>query len=216
MKMRTALLAAFVVALVLIVLLVSLREYYVAIALTVGAVILTRRELWYMMKKRRLPPFDERVRENMKKSARNGFIFFAAASAALMLFYTIDLVYVANRHPAQIMSGLFLAGGLVYLLSYVFYDRVEPKLGEKELRRLKAFLQVAGIAAGACLASFILHNVASGLLGIEEPVFFVIAVILSPGAIAVGLIGSLVIFARGLVRKQSPSERVSQGDVVPE
>jgi hypothetical protein len=216
MKMRTALLAAFVVALVLIVLLVSLREYYVAIALTVGAVILTRRELWYMMKKRKLPPFDERVRENMKKSARNGFIFFAAASAALMLFYTIDLVYVANHHPARIMSGLFLAGGLVYLLSYVFYDRVEPKLGEKEVRRLKAFLQVAGIAAGACIASFILHNVISGLLGIEEPVFFVIAVILSPGAIAVGLIGSLVIFARGLVRKQLPSERVSQGDVVQE
>ena len=216
MKMRTALLAAFVVALVLIVLLVSLREYYVAIALAVGAVILTRRELWYLMKKRKLPPFDERVRENMKKSARNGFIFFAAASAALMLFYTINLVYVTNRHPVQIMSGLFLAGGLVYLLSYVFYDRVEPKLGEKELRRLKAFLQVAGIAAGACIVSFILHNVVSGLLGIEEPVFFVIAVILSPGAIAVGLIGSLVIFARGLVRKQLPSERVSQGDVVQE
>lgn len=216
MKMRTALLAAFVVALVLIILLVSLREYYVAIALTVGAVILTRRELWYLMKKRKLPPFDERVRENMKKSARNGFIFFAAASAALMLFYTINLVFVTNRNPAQIMSGLFLAGGLVYLLSYVFYDRVEPKLGEKELRRLKAFLQVAGIAAGACIASFILHNVIGGLLGIEEPVFFVIAVILSPGAIAVGLIGSLVIFARGLVRKQLPSERVSQRDVVPE
>jgi len=216
MKMRTALLAAFVVALVLIVLLVSLREYYVAIALTVGAVILTRRELWYLMKKRKLPPFDERVRENMKKSARNGFIFFAAASAALMLFYTINLVYVTNRHPVQIMSALFLAGGLVYLLSYVFYDRVEPKLDEKELRRLKAFLQVAGIAAGACIASFILHNVVAGLLGIEEPVFFVIAVILSPVAIAVGLIGSLVIFARGLVRKQLPSERVSQGDVVPE
>jgi hypothetical protein len=216
MKMRTALLAAFVVALILIVLLVSLREYYVAIALTVGTVILTRRELWYMMKKRKLPPFDERVRENMKKSARNGFIFFAAASAALMLAYTINLVYVTNRSPVQIMSALFLAGGLVYLLSYVFYDRVEPKLGEKELRRLKSFLQVAGIAAGACIASVILHNVVSAVLGLEEPVFFVIAVILSPGAIAVGLIGSLVIFARGVVRKRLPSERVSEGDVVQE
>jgi hypothetical protein len=35
-------------------------------------------------------------------------------------------------------------------------------------------------------------------------------------AFAVGLIGSLVIFARGLLRKQLPSERVSQGDVVQE
>ena len=218
MKMRRAMLAAFIIALVLIILLVSLREYYVAIALTVGAVILTRRELWHLMKKRKLPPFDERVRENMKKSARNGFIFFAVASASLMLFFSINLTYIVNRHPVQIMSGLFLAGGLVYLLSYVFYDRVEPKLDEKELRRLKTFLQVAGIAAGACITSLILHNAVGVVLGLEEPVFFVIAVILSPGAIAVGLIGSLVIFARGLRRKAVPqtSELMSQGNVAQE
>jgi len=217
-KMRRALLAAFIIALALIIALVSLKEYYVAIALAVGAVILTRRELWYLIKKRKLPPFDERVRENMGKSARNGFIFFAVASVALMLCYTINLVYVTNRNPVHIMSALFLAGGLVYLLSYVFYDRVEPKLDEKELRRLKTFLQVAGIAAGACITSVILHNAVSAVLGLEEPVFFVIAVILSPGAIAVGLIGSLVIFARGLVRRQLPgtSERTSPGDVVPQ
>jgi len=90
-------------------------------------------------------------------------------------------------------------------------------LDEKELRRLKKFLQVAGIAAGACITSVILHNAVSAVLGLEEPVFFVIAVILSPGAIAVGLIGSLVIFARGVVRRRLPgkSERTSQGDVVP-
>ena len=113
------------------------------------------------------------------------------------------------------MSGLFLAGGLVYLLSYIFYDRAEPKLDERDLRRLRKFLQVAGIAAGAFIISFILHNAVSAVLGIEEPVFFVIAVILSPGAIAVGLIGGLVIFIKGLRRKQLPetSERISQADV---
>ena len=42
----------------------------------------------------------------------------------------------------------------------------------------------------------------SVLLGVEEPFFFIVAVILSPGAIAVGLIGGLVMYARGLVRKR--------------
>jgi len=204
MKMKRALLAAGIMALALIILLVSLQEYYVAITLAVGIFIIGRREFWHLIRKRRLPPFDERVRQNMGKSARNGFIFFAVASALLMLFVSINLTYVVNLKPVHVMSGLFLAGGLVYLLSYIFFDRVEPKLSEGELRRLKTFLQVAGIATGAGVSSFILHNVVSGLLGVEEPVFFVIAVPLSPGAIAVGLIGCLVIYARGLLRKQLP------------
>lgn len=204
MKMKRAVLAVFIIALVLIITLVSLKEYYVAIAVAVGALLIGRRELWHLMRKRRLPPFDERVRENMGKSSRNGFIFFAIASASLMLCFSINLTYVVNLNPVHVMSGLFLAGGLVYLLSYVFYDRAEPKLDETELRRLRTLLQVAGIAAGAGISSVILHNAVSALLGLEEPVFFIIAVILSPGAIAVGLIGSLVIFIKGLVRKHLP------------
>jgi len=204
MRIRIILLSVFVTTLVLVILLVSLREYYVAIALGSGAAILTRRELWYLFHHRRLPPFDERVRDNMTKAARNGFIFFAVASALLMMCYSINLSYVVDSDPVRVMSVLFLAGGLVYLLSYVFYDRVEPKLSSREIERLKMFLRVAGIAAGAGVSSAILHNVVSGVLGVEEPVFFVIAVILSPAAVGVGLIGGLVIFARGVVRRQMP------------
>ncbi len=191
----------FIVALIVTIILISVKAYYVAVALIVGTLILRHRELWSLVRRRKLPPVDERVRENMAKSARNGFIFFAIASASLMLCLSINLVYITNLNPVHIMSGLFLAGGLVYLLSYVFYDRVEPKLREGELRKLETFLQVAGIAAGAGVSSVILHNAVSALAGVEEPVFFVIAVLVSPGAIAVGLIGSLVIYARGLLRK---------------
>jgi hypothetical protein len=166
MKMRRALLAAGIMALVLVILLVSLKEYYVAIALAVGILIIGRREFWHLIRKRKLPPFDERVRENIRKSAQNGFIFFAIASASLMLFFSINLTYVTGRNPVHIMSGLFLADGLVYLLSYIFYDRVEPRLSEGELRRLKTFLQVAGIAAGAGGSSVILHNAVGALLGV--------------------------------------------------
>jgi len=204
MKTRRALLAAFIIALILIIVLVSIKEYYVAIAVAVGALIIGHREIWHLIRRRKLPPVDERVRENIARSTRNGFIFFVAASAFLMLAYSINLVYITGLNPVHVMSGLFLAGGLVYLLSYTFYDRAEPKLDEKELVRLRKFLQVAGIAAGAFISSFILHNAVSAVLGLEEPVFFVIAVILSPGAMAVGLIGSLVIFIKGLARKRLP------------
>jgi len=64
---------------------------------------------------------------------------------------------------------------------------------------LKIFLVVAGISLGVFIISAFLHNAISGVFGIEEPVFFSIAVLVSPLAFAVGLIGSLVLFVKGLV-----------------
>ena len=207
MKTKQAFLVVSIIALLLIITLISLQQYYVAITLAVGAVITGRRELWHLARTRKLPPFDERVRENMKKSARNGFIFFAIATVSLMLLITINLKYL-DGYLMHIISGIFLAGCLIYMVSYIFYDRVEPKLEERDLSRLRKFLHIAGIAAGAGLTSVILHNAVSAVLGVEEPVFFIIAVFLSPGAIAVGLIGGLVIFTRGLRSKREvkPSE----------
>ena len=204
MKMRKAFLAATIIALILIVILISIREYYVAIALGVGAFLIFRRELWYLAKHRRMPPFDERVQENIKKAARNSFIYLSVAITSLMLSHAIKISYIVQVDPIHIFSALLLSGGLVYLLGYIFYDRAEPKLREKELKKYWNFLRIAGIAFGAGIISAILHNVISGTLGVEEPVFFIIAVILSPGAIATGLIGSLVFFTKGLLRQQLP------------
>ena len=63
---------------------------------------------------------------------------------------------------------------------------------------LKTFLLVAGISLGTFIISVFLHNALSGLFGIEEPVFFVIAVFICPLALTVGIIGGLVLFVRGL------------------
>jgi len=40
------------------------------------------------------------------------------------------------------------------------------------------------------------------IVEVEEPVFFVIGVLLAPLAMGVGLVGSLVFFIKGLSRKQ--------------
>ena len=199
MKTKKAFLAVTITALILTIILVSLKAYYVAVALILGTLVIGYREFWCLLTKKKMPPLDERIRENVSKSVRNGFIFFAIASVFLMLFFSIKVT--ANPDIVHILSGLFLSAGLVYLLSYMFYNLAEPRLTERSLTMLKTFLTVAGISAGAFIISVFLHNFISGLFKIEEPVFFCIAVFVTPLTLGVGLIGSLVIFIKGLFSK---------------
>lgn len=201
MKTKRTLLAISIVALILVISLISLRAYYVTIALVIGALIMGHRELWHLIRTRKLPPVDERIRENAGKSIRNGFIFFAIASAFLMLLFSINLTVIPDI--VHVLGGLFLSVGAVYLLSYIFYDQAEPKLDERGLKMLKIFLMVAGISLAVFILSVFLHNAISGLFEIEEPVFFTIAVFITPFTFAVGLIGSLVLFIKGLFSSAS-------------
>jgi hypothetical protein len=204
MKMRKALLAAVIIAVILMVALISTREYYVAIALGVEVLLVFRREIWHLARYRRLPPFDERVQENIKKAARNSFVYMSVAVVFLALAYAINVDYVVDYEPHQVISWLLISSGLVYLLGYIFYDRAEPKLRPAEVERFWTFLRIVGIAFGSGITSIFLHNVIGRLGAVEEPVFFLIGVLLAPAAMGVGLVGSLVFFIKGLSRKQLP------------
>jgi len=211
MKTKKVFLAIAITALILTVILISLEAYYVAIALIAGTLIIGYRELWSLIRRKKMPPVDERIRENLSKSVRNGFIFFAIASAFLMLPFSVRIIETPDT--VHVLGGLFLSGGMVYLLSYLFYDRAEPRLGEKGLRMLRIFLLVAGISLGAFVISVFLHNAIYGLfihffgadfwdrIGVgDEPIFFFLS-LLSVVAFAVGIIGSLVMFIKGLFSK---------------
>ena len=63
---------------------------------------------------------------------------------------------------------------------------------------LKKFLLLMGISAGAFVVSVLLHNGISALFGIEEPVFFIIAVFLCPIGFLVGAVGSIVLAIKRL------------------
>jgi hypothetical protein len=201
MRTKKLFISVSIAALIAIIILISLKAYYVVIALVIGTLLLGHRELWCWLRKRKIPPIDERIQANFNKSVRNGFIFFAIATAFLMLFFSINVTYIKSVEPVHIMSGLFLGGGLVYLLSYLFYDWAEPKMEAKGLKMLKTFLLVAGISLGAFIVSAFLHNALSALFKVEEPVFFVIAVIIAPLGLAVGIVGSLALFIKGLLMK---------------
>lgn len=63
---------------------------------------------------------------------------------------------------------------------------------------MKRFVWLMVVAVVAFPVCVVLHNAISALLGIEEPVFFLLAVVVAPLAFAVGLVGVLV----SLVRRQ--------------
>ena len=56
--MKRLIWAVLIVALVVTVILIALEQYYVAIALIVGTVIMRHRELWSLLTKWQLPPVD--------------------------------------------------------------------------------------------------------------------------------------------------------------
>ncbi|MBW1678423.1 MAG: hypothetical protein JRJ79_17995 [Deltaproteobacteria bacterium] len=94
-----------------------------------------------------MPPIDERIKENTSKSVRNGFIFFVVATAFLMLPFSVRLV--EEPDTVQVLGALFIAAGAAYLLSYLYYERVEPRLGERSMKLFKTFILIAGISLGA-------------------------------------------------------------------
>ncbi len=200
MKTKRAIIAICIAAVVLAIILVSLKAYYVLIAIVVGGILISHRELWSLLTTRKLPPFDERVRENTSRSIRNGFIFFTIASIFLMLTFSINQTW--KPELLHVLGGLFISTGTVYLLSYLFYDRSQPNLNDRRLKMLKIFLIVAGSSVAVFILSVFLHNMISGLFDKEEPVFFTIATILAPLGLLVGLIGSLVVFIMGLMTQR--------------
>jgi len=197
--MKKLLWTVLILTLVVIVVLIAAEQYYVAVALIVGLVIMRHREIWSLLRHRKLPPVDERVKENTGKAIRNGFIYFAAATALLILPFTEFIT--DNVQTVHVLAGLFLSAGLVYLLSYLYYDRAEPKMSARLLKLMKTCLLIIGLSIGAFIVGVFLHNSLGALFGIEEPVFFIIAVIVSPAALAVSLVGMLVLFFVGLARR---------------
>ena len=143
MKAKRVVMAIAITALILTIVLVSVRAYYVAIALVVGTLIIGYREIWSLLRRKKLPALDERVRGNINKSVRNGFVFFAVALAFLMLPFSVGLLEAGDT--VHVLGGVFVAGGLVYCLSYLFYDRAQPGLDERGLEMLKIFLLVVGM-----------------------------------------------------------------------
>ena len=201
MRTRKILTGVFITALVVAIALIVSQSYYVGIAIIAGMLLVGYRELWSLITTRKLPPIDEQIRENTGKSVRNGFIFLLITLGYLMMPFSARLA--EDTEISLIFGTLLVSVGLVYCLSYVFYDRIEPKLSERRLKILKGFLITIAVSMAIFLLSALFHNLVFAFFDVEEPVFFVFAVILAPLGAVVGVIGCLVICIQGLFIKSA-------------
>jgi hypothetical protein len=133
-------------------------------------------------------------------------IFFAAfvvlTFTSLGLPFNVGTVLKINY---TIWAILWLLG--LILLITAIRSRIQ--------RLLRAFLILTGASAFGLITSLVLHNVVYGLfmqwfgadfwnsIGGDEPVFFVLAVLICPVGYLVGIIGSLIV-----VLKERPTEDI--------
>ena len=102
-----------------------------------------------------------------------------------------------------LIIGVIAVGVWIYLVwmvrkrkNNIFNDQIELKIAERRLKRLKAFLMVAGISFLVFIVGAIVHNVLYGLSEIEEPVSFFIALV-ALWVFVIATAGGLVIFLKG-------------------
>ena len=111
-------------------------------------------------------------------------IFMTMAVAGALIVVWVYLVWMVRKKKANL-----------------FHDQMEPKLAERRLKMLKAFLLVAGISFAVSIVGVILHNVLYGLSETEEHLSFFIA-ISALYVFFIATIGALVMFVKGR-RKQA-------------
>jgi Ca2+/Na+ antiporter len=176
---------------------IAVESLFIAICLIAGGLLFAHREIWQLISRRKISPFDERVKENINKSIRNGFIFFVAA----LVFLVMPFMYELLQEPGinYLLGTLLLAGAAVYVFSYIYYEKAEPFLSSTWLKWQKAFIILCGCSAAAFVLGIFLHNAISGLFNFEDAVFFILGLIVAPAGFAIGVIGSLVVFLKGLI-----------------
>ncbi len=135
---------------------------------------------------------------------KNRFILpvFWALLAVFILSVVVMWVFLGPPLREQINNvlgvnfapSLFLTTGAVFfllgLVLLILIVRAKPD------RLLKRFLMLTGSSAVGIFLSILLHNLFSGLLGLEEPVFFMMAIFIFPLAYLVGIIGSIILIVR--------------------
>ena len=196
MKIKLILIAYAIISILGLMLLISRDNIYVAIALILGFLMLGHREIWSLIRYRRLPNIDERVRNNLTGAMRVTGIFFFIASIVLILLLHFDVF--ENTPAALIISGLLVIVGIVYIIGYYYYDCVQPNLGKRAMRFLKICLATAGLSLSTIALAITLHNLVSAWFGFEDAFFFILGVLVAPAVLVFSLLASLAIFLRGL------------------
>jgi hypothetical protein len=101
---------------------------------------------------------------------------------------------------------IYLVGMVRKQKNSVLNDQMEPTIAEWHLKRLKAFLIIAGFAFLVFIVGTIVHNVLPDLAEIEETVSFLIALV-ALWVFVVATAGGMVLFLKERQRNKIESIR---------
>jgi hypothetical protein len=193
MKTKAAFLTFTISALLVSIVFIILKAYFTAAVVFIGLLILGHRELWALISRRKLPPIDERVSENVNRAIRNSFAFFIMVSIITMFLYISDQQYIFR--PLDFLGALLLSVGLVYAVSYLFYDRIEAKFDSRQIKTLRMLLITVVVSALVFIIdAFFINRLVSFT-------FHIVLLYVSALAFTIGIIGCTTIFLKGLLSR---------------
>ena len=120
----------------------------------------------------------------MKKKLLIGIIVVFGIAVAIQLIVPILAVWI------------YLVWMIWKKKTSLFHDQMEPELAERQYKKLRKFILVAGISFAVGIVGAIVHNALYGLSEMEEPVSFFIA-LAALWVFIIATIVSLVIFLKG-------------------
>ena len=115
---------------------------------------------------------------------------------AVVFCITVLLLQTLAAGVLAVVVWIYLVRMVRKRKNNVFNDQMESQIAETCLKRLKAFLKIAGISFLVCIVSIIVHNVLSGLYEVEEPVSFIMAFV-ALLIFVIATAGGLIIFLKG-------------------
>jgi hypothetical protein len=163
--------------------------------------------------------FREKAMHTTSQKIRDATFFLMVA-----IFSVLVALFSLGGHrnaPAFQWAGLtwrVLAPALAIGFALSGLVQVVLTLRLQEARLQKTFFLLAGAAALAIPICAILHNVVYGLFiwwfgegfwaghGTDEPVFFLLAVVVCPALFVVGSVGSMVVLIKARMSKQGNTQ----------
>ncbi len=130
----------------------------------------------------------------MKKSLL--FTFWALVGVFVVMVSTMLIPWLIPALRVYVIPLAFISWVTFFLLGLALIVLIVKKKVEGLQGLLKKFLLLTGASAVGFLVFVLLHNAVYGLFGVEEPFFFILAVIVCPLGFLVGAVGSIVVFIK--------------------
>jgi hypothetical protein len=117
-------------------------------------------------------------------------IIFWAMVAVFIIVVGSMFIRVPTGGEPQAFNMLLPGIAILFVLGVVLLTLTVKK---KVAGKSKTFLLLTGASSTGLLVFVVLHNIISGLFGIEEPVFFILAIPVCPLGFLVGATGTIVL-----------------------